>query len=406
MNIPNELMNTRIENKDSYTKDDIHGLAGLCDWFLHARSLIKLRDTENPKTIFLSAINGFTSVPYFLYSLLPNLKEKIIVILASEDATFPYGTGDIRSNYYIDSQKEIKLLFQASLVERIFVENLDTRSYEQVNCYPIPLGFLYYNGEKNCNSLAREYTLLLESNINNEERSIKLFVCHNIRQGPQWIKRRRTVDLAQNEWKDFCYYRVKMEEREFMQTLQKSKFTVCAQGGGYDPCPKAWQAILCGCIPIIEHSPLDWAFERLPVVFVNSWQKETISIELLDKWEKDLSPYYIDLNKRKEVLNMLTLKYWFINVICNFEKHKSIAIKHIPENMQFIYKSTALQKDVTGLCYDLFYKNGEIKISCKEDFNELFGDIHRYVEKVLSIQIGSKRYELKETRTIDFILQI
>lgn len=37
-----------------------------------------------------------------------------------------------------------------------------------------------------------------------------------------------------------------------MRLMQSHAFVLCAEGGGVDPSPKAWQAILHGAIPIIR----------------------------------------------------------------------------------------------------------------------------------------------------------
>ena len=50
-------------------------------------------------------------------------------------------------------------------------------------------------------------------------------------------------------------------------------FIACVHGAGIDPSPKAWEALLVGTIPIIQHSTLDNAYERLPVMFVNEWSE-------------------------------------------------------------------------------------------------------------------------------------
>ncbi len=48
--------------------------------------------------------------------------------------------------------------------------------------------------------------------------------------------------------------------------------SACVHGSGIEPSPKAWEAVLIGCIPIIQHSTLDDAYEKLPVVFIHEWK--------------------------------------------------------------------------------------------------------------------------------------
>ncbi len=50
-------------------------------------------------------------------------------------------------------------------------------------------------------------------------------------------------------------------------------FIACVHGSGIEPSPKAWEAVLLGCIPIVQHSTLDDAYSQLPVVFVTEWKE-------------------------------------------------------------------------------------------------------------------------------------
>jgi hypothetical protein len=66
-----------------------------------------------------------------------------------------------------------------------------------------------------------------------------------------------------------------------------------------DPSPKAWESIMAGSIPIIQHSTLDDAYRHLPVAFVDSWEQllqpanATAMEALLRGWIEELQPYYV-----------------------------------------------------------------------------------------------------------------
>ena len=65
-----------------------------------------------------------------------------------------------------------------------------------------------------------------------------------------------------------------------------------------DPSPKAWEAIMAGTIPIIQHSTLDDAYMLLPVAFVDTWEEllqpsnYTLLEQRLRGWMAELQPYY------------------------------------------------------------------------------------------------------------------
>lgn len=314
-----EIMNTRLEKKASYTKSDLFGLAAKCDWFINGCELLKISDTNTPKYIFLSAWLGFRAVPFFANIVMPNIRTKFNLIIASEDQTFPYGIGDVRCHYYKDCQNEIVKILENPFVNKIYVENLDCNHWK---CFPIPLGILKHN------AIYHKYQRLFVDNVpvDFNSKKINVFCCHRNRPGPQWEKRAQVTELAKNNWKGVVTYVDEIASEDiFMENLTASKFCLCVQGGGYDPSPKCWQAILCGSIPIVEHTPLDSAYERFPVVFVNSWNAETISEKQLSEWMAVLGPFYTDAAKRKKILQMLSLDYWWSVVEGKIIDHERIA---------------------------------------------------------------------------------
>jgi hypothetical protein len=68
---------------------------------------------------------------------------------------------------------------------------------------------------------------------------------------------------------------------------------------GIDPSPKAWETIMAGSIPIIQHTTLDDAYKHLPVAFVDNWEQllqpanHTVLEDMLKGWIDALQPYYV-----------------------------------------------------------------------------------------------------------------
>jgi hypothetical protein len=68
---------------------------------------------------------------------------------------------------------------------------------------------------------------------------------------------------------------------------------------GIDPSPKAWETIMAGSIPIIQHTTLDDAYKHLPVAFVDNWEQllqpanHTVLEDMLKGWIDQLQPYYV-----------------------------------------------------------------------------------------------------------------
>jgi len=299
-------MSTRLEKYDVYDKSKLSGIALKCDRFLHTTNILNVSNKKIPKIFFLSNYIGEITIPHFVNNILPDIKWDIKIIIASEDYTFPNGDMDTRLNFYHDKQDIVYKMINNNYVKYIFVENLDRLHPKLI---PIPLGLLHH--------MKGEYNLSMKvKNLNN--RDIKVFCCHRLRYDntTQWDARKKVSKLCLSSWKDIVYYKDELNENEFKIALLNSQFVICVNGGGIDPSPRVWQALLCGCIPIVKKSTLDQAYNRFPIVFIDDWTEETISIENLNMWLDKYKSFYIDKNKRKEVLKMLTLDYWW-NIIKN-----------------------------------------------------------------------------------------
>ena len=300
-----ESMSTRLPKKNTYEIKDLIGLSKKCDWFIYHGGFINITHTSLPKYIYLSTFLNFNSLELFVNTCLPLLTSTYNLIIAGDDFTFPSGNGDLRGNLCADKQHLIQRIVTHPFLNRIYVENLDTIHPKMT---PIPLG-LVTNGDTNYSSnLDLTYTP-----IDFDSRSIKCLCVHRIRTGPQWSLREKVTDLCKTEWSSFVTYIEPdvLNPIELSKKMQLSRFCICVSGGGYDPSPKCWEALINGCIPIIKRSTLDEAYSKLPVIFVDDWTPESISEGKLNSWLQELRSFYEDQEKRKGVLNILSLDYWW-----------------------------------------------------------------------------------------------
>jgi hypothetical protein len=103
--------------------------------------------------------------------------------------------------------------------------------------------------------------------------------------------------------KELVYYEPDHISRETSWNKQiEYAFVVSPQGEGMD-CHRTWEALCLGCIPIVISTPLNYMFDGLPVLIVESWSD--INPELLRKTQSEYSKkeWSTDSNK-------LLLKYW------------------------------------------------------------------------------------------------
>jgi hypothetical protein len=303
-----EIMNTRVIQKDNLNIENLTGISKRCDWLINGETLLNITNTDRPGTIFIVAYKGGLGVKYLANHLLPNINSPFILIVASTDYTFPSGSGDVRLKEYANSQESIQIILESTKIKHIFVENLDT-SHPKMS--PIPLGVLPWR-----------YTL---TPFNIEEYiyvdfSIKQTLCLcNHRTSPweskQWDDRIKVNNLCKKEWSSFTkLYEKEISEEKFISEIRQTKFSLCIHGGGLDPCPRFFYAILYGAIPILKHSTLDPVFSKFPVVFINDLTANSLSEDfLLTKYE-ELKEFYIG-EKREQVLSMLTVDFWWDLII-------------------------------------------------------------------------------------------
>jgi len=301
-----QVMSTRLEKRNTYERHELTGLSKKCDWFINGTQLVNISNILHPNFIFLTAFRGRIGVQYLVKELLPTILSKFILIIASEDYTFPYGKGDIRWNEYLHVQEDIKILLESQKIIHIFVENLDTL---HPKLSPIPLGLL-------------DSLLLVDLNSHEVDFSKKKQMCfcrhrtHDQETG-QFYDRARIAELSANNWNNFVTLeKDEITESKFIENIINSKFCLCIRGGGYDPCPRFFQCILYGTIPIIQHSPLDEVFMKFPVVFIDSLSENSLSESFLMEKLEELRDFYENKLKRKKILYMLTLDYWW-NIINN-----------------------------------------------------------------------------------------
>jgi hypothetical protein len=171
---------------------------------------------------------------------------------------------------------------------------------------PIPLGLLY--PKQNLNLDSPEFY-----NIDFNKKEHTVLCRHRTRDGSgQWIDRKIIDNLCKTKWSSFVkFIDYEISNKDFIKELKKSKFCLCIHGGGFDPCPKFFECILNGCIPIIQHSPLDEVFNKFPIIYINDLQENSLSVEFLTAKLEELKEFYINNLKRKEILKLLTMDYWW-----------------------------------------------------------------------------------------------
>lgn len=86
-----------------------------------------------------------------------------------------------------------------------------------------------------------------------------------------------------------------------LEDMKRYRYILSPPGNGVD-CHRHWEALLMGCIPVMQHSMLDQLFDDLPVIFVNEWSQMTAEY---------LEQEYQKLMKRTFNYERLFANHWF-----------------------------------------------------------------------------------------------
>lgn len=261
------------------------------------QTLVFTHDSTNP------GFTGFFAKPQGkpLGTNAEVLGESRIVVSGGHDSTFPYQWD---SRYARSSSAEAEELIEwvrHSHISRWYAENLT--SYDPVFS-PIPGGVLPSPWRDSVRFIRTRPVRSAPKNL--------VFCAHRDKGGqranPQFDVRRHVTALAEGPWRAFTTIPEDyLSISEFRRELRAHPFTLCVEGGGIDPCPKAFEALLQGSIPIIKESPLADAYRHLPVLVVQDWSQEALSEldlqEALSRTQEEWPDWF-------SVLNRMKVRYW------------------------------------------------------------------------------------------------
>lgn len=100
---------------------------------------------------------------------------------------------------------------------------------------------------------------------------------------------------------DFCTIGPKVPFLEYMKVMSEFKFTLSPRGVAPDTY-RTWEALLVGCIPVLESCYLDELYADLPVLIVDDWSKVTRDF---------LEEEYKKIIAKKYNIEKLYMEYWW-----------------------------------------------------------------------------------------------
>lgn len=309
-----EFMSTRLFPKNlGADKYVINGIAGKCDWVILSDRmeplvhLDKNKKTSNPMSVYLSLRNPVPALSYFVNNILPNLNSEFILFTGSEDITIPNQLDKRWKEFSKETQDDIRNILNNIYVKYWFCENLDEKIHPKI--YPMPLGMVYPNTDAK-RTIDNTYFPPLSN------RPLKVLCAHRVRTGKQWEMRKQITSWAKEYWSGFCTVIERdVPEDEFLGLVKEHAFVLCAEGGGIDPSPKAWQSIANGAIPIMRETALKSAYSEFPAMFVPDWRYDTLTLEKLETCYTGYSGLHANVKVTDDTLYKLSLDYWWQKAI-------------------------------------------------------------------------------------------
>jgi len=300
------LMNTRMVG---LRRNKISGLAAKCDCIILNISTIiyQVSNISKVKTIFIYSKEFKEAlVCDVINNLLKKIEHQVVIVIAGSDWTFPNNVDKRWKPTNKEDKDKIMEVIHNKKVNAFFVENLDQDLGDKV--HPFPLGI----NPKQSPVKLKYYLRFINHDIK------KILKCTNFNnidgERPQWKERRDVLKKCSNQWKDLCieFVNKRIEHETYFKKLRKYQFTICVSGGGLDPCPKLWDAILLGVIPIIKRKlPQTKPFEDLPVVIIDDWTDDAITLQKLKEWRSKYSKFFDNPDLRYQTLKKLTMGYWW-----------------------------------------------------------------------------------------------
>lgn len=259
-----------------------------------------------PQIIFVAC----KSFHFFYESIYPNIpnEHKYILIIGDEDLTIPRQIDKRWEHDVVLSNEMWNNIVNNQNIIHIFATHLDIPKTNRYS--PLPVGF---NPDEHINN---DIDTLLSISVDTDimSRSIKIRGCCRIRKGEQWNDRIIVRQLSKTSWKEFSDWGA-ISRNDFFTEIQKYSFLFCCQGGGLEPNPKVFSAIYCCTIPIVKRFVnCEILYKDLPVIFIEEWKPESITLEKLYAWREQLKPFFSG-DSRKQVLEKLTSDYWMKYVL-------------------------------------------------------------------------------------------
>lgn len=295
------------------------GLPSRCDWVFGGRVVYRSPRGIHPPSTAFGKITANSSAPRTIFisplllqafhnEILPCLRYPVVLIIGDDDATTPRQVDMRFSAPKLQHDDWLQWVYhEKKRIQHIFVEHLDEAT-DPTRVSPIPLGFNPFEFKHNL-SLVHTRAVLPPTRI--RQRPLQAIMTNRLHWAPQFDLRRQTKEICETTLSELCVYKRPRKDM-YLESIQEYPFQLCVHGGGIEPNPCVFSALLVAVIPIAEAWPGKAVYDDLPVVWVNftnlasELTRERLRKEL-DRWE----PHFEQPILRNETLRRLRTDYWW-----------------------------------------------------------------------------------------------
>jgi hypothetical protein len=231
----------------------------------------------------------------FIFNMMPRIKTNFTLVTGDCDESMPYSVLDRVTFSLFIKDRRLKHWYSQNLVVK------------HPKATIIPIGLDYHSEAKHIwwgppmDALQQEAHLLQIANnaLPLMHRSLLCYV--NFKHALYTHHSSHRLNVLKSLNQHLLFVETEQKPRlQSWQTQSMMSFVISPFGMGLD-CHRTWEAMILGCIPIVQSSAINHLFEDLPVLIVSNWS--LIDLDLLHKTR-------IDFHNRKWNREKLTLQYW------------------------------------------------------------------------------------------------
>ena len=285
-------------------------IALYCDWILWDNKNVYVDFNIKPKTIY--ARSHISVLNYFIENILNRIDSDFILLTTSCDLTMPLG---FHRKFNLDWEAMVNNKYLKLWV----TENRDL-IHEKIK--PIPLGLphpdlpSWIEGSDNTGSVWDEESLAKFRLFARTDRILKIFGCWYPRADhPSGTcpgdknERQQAYDYFIDKREMFDWHPPGLSRASFNEKLGAYQFVLCPHGGGLDPNPRCWEALIMRSVPIVKRNSMSESLEHLPIAIVDEWSEVTIENMKIWKAKYERRLYDDDLEY------LMSNSYYFNNIL-------------------------------------------------------------------------------------------